>query len=122
MIKYPMHEIISIVLLLLQLFRSNGFRSIYIYNNLYDANHLYNASTLSTHRNIDRDLKYMGLTPIIDEPDIETIEYYFIKYKRMKELENQIANKICIEPLIITSDIRNISLCSDGLYDDYNCP
>ena len=89
---------------------------------MYDTNQLYNASTLFTYRNIDRDFKYIGLTPTIDEPDIETIEYYFIKYKRIKELEYHMAKKNCIEPFIITSDIRNISLCSGGLYDDYNCP
>ena len=120
-----MQQIIFFVLLLVQLFRTNGFHSIYIYNNLNNlcnANQVYNASTLFTYRNIDIDLKYIGLTPTIDEPDIETIEYYLIKYKRIKELEYHMAKKNCIEPLIITSDIRNISLCSGGLYDDYNCP
>lgn len=101
-----------------QLFRINSFRTVYIKNEFNP--YLHNASLTYKNKNMDKELKYIGETPYIDEPDLETMEYNFVLYKKIQELKR--SRRICVENLIVTADIREISLCASGLYDDYNFP
>lgn len=107
------------ILSLFQLFRINSFRTIYIRNEFNP--YLHNASLTYKNKNMDKELKYIGETPdIFYEPDLETIEYNFVLYKKLQELK--LSRRICVQNLIVTADIRDISLCAGGLYDDYNFP
>lgn len=106
------------VLSLFQLFRINSFRTIYIKNEFNP--YLHNASLIYKNKNMDKELKYIGETPDIHEPDLETMEYNFVLYKKLQELKS--SRGIYVQNLIVTADIREISLCASGLYDDYNFP
>ena len=106
------------ILSLFQLFRINSFRTIYIRNEFNP--YLHNASLTYKNKNMDKELKYIGETPDIHEPDLETMEYNFVLYKKLQELKR--SRRICVQNLIVTTDIREISLCASGLYDDYNFP